>query len=591
MSAPTPTERARHQALQALRRTRRHISDSDVETVLERIAHIGLVSLVNPWLSAKRGRPASLAPTALLAGMFLAADHGAGRVLLTDVTDTLFYAISPGMRRHLHIPAHPDTDRGFEAAYAVVRRRFHKLARACDSSPLPKNKRLNKAEASRIEAEADCELLAENRARLVLLTNLILEDSLAHAKFLLDEYWDGSGAVDGTAVRAYSKGLRSKGPLTATDPDAAWHVRTGDHADPDSTADIATSGKNGKRGKAQYKYAFEATLVIARDPRDDGAPDEEGRTNPRTVPALVLGFALDKPGHDPGGNAIRILNDVQRRGYKANFLAGDRLFNNSEPGRFQLPLRTLGYRPVFDYTEDQLGIQAGIGGANQVEGAWYCPHMPEPLIEATADLYEEHIDPETWKQRIAARAPYRLVPKQAPDTEGFGRHQCPAVAGRVHCPLKAPLPPDHPKRHLLPIVDPAPSPVGPPKICGQHSITIPPEAGAKHAQDLAYGSEDWAKIYFRLRNSVEGINGFAKDPVHEAIEAGATRRIRGIAPASILLAFQLHHVNTRKLATWANTLEGENGEPPRRRPTRRRKSKPLGTWTPAGHLPGELQAA
>ena len=90
---------------------------------------------------------------------------------------------------------------------------------------------------------------------------------------------------------------------------------------------------------------------------------------------------------------------------------------------------------------------------------------------------------------------------------------------------------------------------------------------------------------------MESINGFSKDPVHEAIEAGATRRIRGIAPASILLAFQLHHANTRKLATWANTLEGANGEPPRRRPTRSRKSKPLGTWTPAGHLAPELQAA
>jgi hypothetical protein len=144
---------------------------------------------------------------------------------------------------------------------------------------------------------------------------------------------------------------------------------------------------------------------------------------------------------------------------------------------------------------------------------------------------------------------------------------------------------------LIEHVEPAPSPVGLPKICRQESITIPPEAGAKHAQDLAYGSPEWAKIYFRLSNSVEGLNGYAKDPVHEAIEAGATRRIRGIAPASILLAFQLHHVNARKLATWADTLDGPNGEPPRRRPTRRRKSRPLGTWTPAGHLERELQAA
>jgi hypothetical protein len=217
--------------------------------------------------------------------------------------------------------------------------------------------------------------------------------------------------------------------------------------------------------------------------------------------------------------------------------------------------------------------------------------MPEALIEATADLTAERIDPQTWQHRINARTPYRLPAKQAPDAEGHQRHSCPATAGKVHCPLKPALPADLPNRHLLPIIEPEPTPVGPPKICRQASITIAPETGAKHAQELAYGSSEWARIYFRLRNSVEGINGQAKDPVHEAIEAGATRRIRGIAPASILLAFQLHHVNKRKLATWADTQTGDHGEPPRRRPTRRRKTKPLGTWTPAGHLEPTLQAA
>lgn len=471
----------------------------------------------------------------------------------------------------------------------MVRRRFHKLARACDPSPLPKNRRLEKAEAARLEAAGDAELIAENRARLVLLTGLVLDDSLADARPLLDAHWDGSGAVDGTAIRAYSKGLRSKGPVTATDPDAGWHVRTGDHADPDAQPNnrTSTTSSKGTKGRAEYKYAYEATFVIARNPDHDGSIGAD----PTQVPALVLGFTLDKPGRDPGPNAIRALTDVRHRGYPAGWMAGDRLFNNSEPEQYQLPLRALGYRPVFDYRQDQLGIQAHVHGALQIEGAWYCPHTPPPLIEATADLHNELIEPEDWQRRIAARTPYRLVPKQAPDPEGFQRHQCPAVAGRVHCLLKPQLPADHPKRHLLPIVDPAPSPVGPMKICRQDSITIPPEAGAKHAQDLAYGSPTWDRVYHRLRNSVESINGFGKDSVHEDIEAGATRRIRGIAPASILLAFQLHHANTRKLSTWADTLAGANGEPPRRRPTRRRKNKPLGTWTPKGHVNGELQAA
>jgi hypothetical protein len=87
----------------------------------------------------------------------------------------------------------------------------------------------------------------------------------------------------------------------------------------------------------------------------------------------------------------------------------------------------------------------------------------------------------------------------------------------------------------LPVVDPEPSPVGPPKICRQDSITVPGNGGAKHCQELAYGSDEWVRVYFHLRNSVEAINGYAKDPLHESMEAGGSRRIRGIASTRISL--------------------------------------------------------
>lgn len=70
----------------------------------------------------------------------------------------------------------------------------------------------------------------------------------------------------------------------------------------------------------------------------------------------------------------------------------------------------------------------------------------------------------------------------------------------------------------LPVADPAPTPAGPHKICHQHSITLHPEAGAQHHQHLDYGSPTWQQTYFRLRNSVEAFNGFAKDTAYEAIE-------------------------------------------------------------------------
>ncbi|CAM5736244.1 hypothetical protein SALBM311S_08022 [Streptomyces alboniger] len=76
---------------------------------------------------------------------------------------------------------------------------------------------------------------------------------------------------------------------------------------------------------------------------------------------------------------------------------------------------------------------------------------------------------------------------------------------------------------------PPPAPLASPLWCSQKTVTVPPEAGANLWQPLQYGSEAWQRVYFRLRNSVEGINGYAKDPLYERLEDAGTRRIRGIA--------------------------------------------------------------
>ncbi|MFE1248970.1 hypothetical protein [Streptomyces sp. NPDC058735] len=101
-------------------------------------------------------------------------------------------------------------------------------------------------------------------------------------------------------------------------------------------------------------------------------------------------------------------------------------------------------------------------------------------------------------------------------------------------------------------------------------------------QPLRYGSEAWQRVYFRLRDSVEGIDGYAKDPLYERIEDAGTRRIRGIAAQTLLLAFRLARDNRRRLRAWADSITLHDDRP-RRRPTRRRKTEPLGTWTPKGY--------
>src|SRR5580700_944055 len=73
----------------------------------------------------------------------------------------------------------------------------------------------------------------------------------------------------------------------------------------------------------------------------------------------------------------------------------------------------------------------------------------------------------------------------------------------------------------------------PPSICSQQSITLPPEAGAKFAQDLLYGSDEWHATYATLRNSIEGFNGYVKDGAREALDDPERRRVRGVAAQSV----------------------------------------------------------
>ncbi|MFJ2397487.1 hypothetical protein ACIOTI_32675 [Streptomyces sp. NPDC087843] len=206
--------------------------------------------------------------------------------------------------------------------------------------------------------------------------------------------------------------------------------------------------------------------------------------------------------------------------------------------------------------------------------------MPEPLINATIDLPAERIGQETWIRPIAARRGYRVMPMENADADGYQRMMRPAEAGKAQCPLKT-----HTlgRGIQLPLVDPEPSPAGSLKVCRQRTITVSPEASARRWRALEYGGPERQKIYFRLRNGVEGYNGYAKNPLAEGIEAAGSRRIRGIAAQTILLAFQLAHADRCKIKNWLEALP-LGGERPRRRrlvesDAEDQNRKDIGVWS------------
>jgi hypothetical protein len=397
-----------------------------------------------------------------------------------------------------------------------------------DPSPLPKNRRLNEQDLKARTRQMTSAEVKAARDRLEAFINSLLEASISVLTGQERAAFDGSAGLDATPVPLFSRGPSRRTGLCASDPDGGWYVREGDHRE-----------REDDKGKPLRKIAWALEATIATTARPPG-------TGPAS-PNLATGLALTRPGEDPGGTGARVLASVAARGHKTGWLGYDRAYTQALPGRFHLPARALGYSPVMDYRADQLGIQASSGGALLVEGSWYCPAMPEPLITATAALRDHAITRELYDQQITARTAYQLKRKDSPDTDGYQRLTCPALGTHpgLICPLRqASLSPRDGRPKVLQPPD------KPPRICRQTAITIPPDAGARYRQDLPYASPAWHARYATLRNTIEGLNGYAKDPAHQALAQPGRRRIRGIAACSLFTALLLMAANIRKIRAW-----------------------------------------
>ncbi len=291
------------------------------------------------------------------------------------------------------------TERAFLAAYRRVRYCFHAIVSVADPSALPKNRRLTAGELNaRIKPMTPDQATAA-RDRLEALVNALLEASISVLTEAERAAFDGGTALDATAVPLFSRGPSRRAGLSASDPDGGWYVREGDHRE-----------REDDKGKPLRTIAWALEATIAATARPPHA--EPG------CPNLATGLALTRPGQDPGGTGARVLASAAARGHKPGWLGYDRACTQALPGRFHLPARALGYRPVMDYRDDQPGIQASTGGALLVEGTWYCPALPEPLITATTRLRRHAITRELYDQQITARACYQLKHKDGPGTDG-----------------------------------------------------------------------------------------------------------------------------------------------------------------------------
>jgi hypothetical protein len=532
-----------------VKRARSLITDEEVARCRALIERSKTAEWIEDELAARhrrRGRPRAIPVMALLCALLLlAADDRA--LHLTSVTEVLFIRLSDRARASLFVRGTLHDRRTFLARYRQVRYLFKAVASVMDPSGLAKNLRIGQDEfASRCVtlSAADAEAA---RGRLESFMGALLAASISEFGEVAPHQRLAYG-LDATAIPLFSRGPSRRSGLCASDPDGGWYVRDGDHRERED---------HKGRTRSRVEWALEATVATT-------ATSEPGALG--DFPNLVVGLALERPGIDPGGTAVRVLRGVVGRGLPPGPLGCDRAYSSALSRGFHLPVRAMGFDLVVDYRVDQLGRQANSQGAVMIEGTWYCPSMPEVLVNATIDLRAGRIDACTYEARIAAREDFSLRRKSGPDADGYERFSCPATGDRpkVRCKLRAP------SLHLLGKRTTEAPPAEPPALCRQSAITIAPDVGGRFEQSLSFGSESWARHYATLRNTIEGWNAFAKDPAHEALAEPARRRVRGIAAQGILVTMLYVAGNLRKIETYKDQT-GQRGELEARKRARRRR--------------------
>lgn len=525
------------------------LTDETIGFVTQVIDSSGVAEQIEALCRKTTGRPRVLGVRALLVALLLLATDD--RPLhLKAATRLLFCRLSPVWREHLGIKGEAQTRKSFLARYRQVRYLFHLAVSVMDPSVEVKNRVIEQAELDAMRKKLSDAEIAVRQRRLESVMSDLVEASVRVCDSTELEAFDGSAGLDATVMPLYSRGPSVRSGTSASDPDGAWYVREGDHRE--------VTGPRGKKLRKLY-WALEATIVTMGRP-------------PQTVPAhpnLALGVILGRPGEDPGGTAVRLLASTRERGYPPGHLGADRGFTQVLPERFHLPVRALSYSLVMDYRIDQLGYQANSQGAVMVDGIFYCPAMSQALVDASADSRKGLIDDQVYEARIQARIPWRLVRKEGPDKDGYERFGCPARGDHPH--LCCPLRPSSKEKGIgqIPVLTP---PVDPPKICTQSAVTIAPDIGARHRQDLAFGSSEWADTYASYRNTIEGLNGYMKDPAHESLHAPGRRRVRGIAAQSLFAALLVMAANFRKIAAHRQLVEDGLAHKVLERARRRRTS-------------------
>jgi hypothetical protein len=330
----------------------------------------------------------------------------------------------------------------------------------------------------------------------------------------------------------------------------------GDCADPEASWGHRTVNLPGPEGELFFGYYLSAAVTT----RDENGP---------RVPELARRATLSSCRHDP----VRAFTPVLTAMPAARIPLGDMLTDSGYAHRdaeaWAIPLRQAGARLIQDLHPHDRGPKGTHQGAIISNGNLYCPCAPRTLLElGPLPPGPSTQDTAAHDAKTAELARYKPGRLTSDDNDGYHRVMCPAVLGKIRCPLRPQsMTLDRDRPEIL-------TPPGHPQpCCTQQTITIPPDVLAKTAQKHDYPSAAHRQSYARRTSAERGFSGI-KDTAATDIGRGWCR-LMGLTPLTLFSITALTVRNQRVITAWDTRQQHDArraaaGLPPK---TRRRRRK------------------
>jgi hypothetical protein len=218
-------------------------------------------------------------------------------------------------------------------------------------------------------------------------------------------------AVDWSDLESFSR-PPPHGTSNCADPEASWGHR-----------------KNNLRHDQDelfFGYYLSAAVMV---------PDEQRPP----VPELARRTTLSSCRHDPVPAFAPVLAAMPAAGIPLGDILADSGYSHRVPQHWAAPLRQAGAQLIQDLHPHDRGPKGTHEGAVISNGCLYCPCTPRALLEtgplartATPEQAAAH------DAKTAEASRYKLGRHARDDTDGYHRVQCPAVMGKIRCPLQPP---------------------------------------------------------------------------------------------------------------------------------------------------------